>query len=1174
MGTDGSFHLLASPGGKGSPSPTKAARAFVAAPPPPPPPLPPPRATPGVPCCPFRGLGALTKLNCGPSGEAVAAPAAVDVCSWCDAAHFSSESGAGTGSCCAEAPRREADDDEREMAIPVKAKATTTHAAMGRSPLCRRRGIPRRLGGTPIVALRRGQGRLLSPSAADCDYTARSQCCAKAKKKKKKHLAAFFLIELKMKRSKRAAGREKEKTLSPLSQATKASKKKTEGASSRSRASLSKRMTLPHLPAPLSRTQVFAELAHAGWSFTEGSRADKSGRNGEGIGEHCRPPPPASTTSNSSSSSFVVRAPPRGPRASAPSAFPFGRDDGRRLAASWLPSSSYRRPAGPEAATEALASAAGAVAAARLAATALQGDARWCRAAAEDLGRVAGLVRAAASSEASGAWIKCFERQHGRGEEEVGGGKSTKKKKKNKKAAAAAAAAARSASRALLDVSTAMAAAAKAVKRACAAPRAPAAAARKSGEEEGEEEDDEGGGGRKGPTVPLRFRLSAASVLDCVVALDAAFFALWEHFVSFSSQWDCPGTPAPHVYFPFIASKSPSASAAWRRLVSGPGRAAAPAWARAWGLEFEGEKAGGGGEEEEEAAEEAAAAEALAAAVEETLSSSSSSSTSLSSSLSSSTSNTHPLLRLIHARAAEGASLLWASGLVGAAGGSGGGGLGGAAAAASAPKAAAAAAVEKRRKMKETKKKRKALPSPQSSCTSSDSEAISSSSSDSDSGSSDSEGESKSTSGYGSDDDDDDSDADADDGGENAAFALNSAFGASSSLLLPDPNATQPWPASAPLAAWRASARECHSYAYAVPTRGAVRRMLSFSSASSSTSSSASSSSESSLTSPSWVEVGAGVGFWAAAMREELSLSGAGSSSARVLAVDVAAQRRRKYGGGESGGGGSRNQWHGRVPPVTEVELGGPEVLIPSSSSSSASDPSAAPSLLLCYPPPDGAMACASLAAVTPAEGGGGGGERGGGDRARSSPSAVVAVVGEVAGDTGGRSFWRELSSCSSPSSSSSAPGWRCVLRERLPDWSDTAAELLVFRFSKGEEREKEQERERSRPLVSCSCCGSAPATRRCRHCRSHALCEECSSSSGGPAADEKRRGAASCRRRHAAEHALRLLPAPEALDPSSSLWEALPAFLWKKRSAEEGAGKGSKKEKKKRERKRERKKS
>ena len=900
-------------------------------------------------------------------------------------------------------------------------------------------------------------------------------------------------------------------------------------------------MTLPHLPAPLSRTQVFAELARAGWSFIEASRGEKSGGGDDGLGgDRHRPPPP------STSSSFVVRAPPRGPRASNSSSFPFGSDDGRMLAAPWLPSS-YRRPHGPEQASEALASAAGAVAAARLSASALAGDARWCRAAAEDLGRIASAVRAAASSESSGAWVKCFEKQKQQNEanDSSSSGKNKKNKsKKKKKSAAAAAAAARSASRALLDVSTAMTAAAKAVKRACAAPRMTT-------------KDKIGGGGEAGggeeqaaALPPLRYRLSASSVLECVAALDAAFFALWEHFVS--CPWDCPATvPAPHAYFPFVASKSPAAAHAWRRLVSGPGRAAAPAWARAWGLgEFAAEEGGAEAQVEEEAA-----AAALVSAVEETLSSSSASA---------SDSSVHPLLRLIHARAAEGASLLWASGLVGS-GGTGGGGArsagGGAAAtagaaAAAATASAAAAALEKR---KDNRRKRSKAPSPQSSCTSSDSDAVSSS--DSDFGSSDSD-----------DDDCDDDDEDVDDE-DNVCRGRDFIRGGGGDAVPPlppstfdndllDPNATAPWPANASLAAWRASMREIHSYSYAVPVGTAIRKMLSFSPPCSS------SSSPSDSSSPSWVEIGAGVGFWAAAMREELS-----ETASRVLAVDIAARKRKEDGGGGGGrgsGSGESNQWHGRVPAVSEVELGGPDVLVssfPSSSSSSAPPPS----LLLCYPPPDGAMACAALAAVTPAEGERREEETGGKTQTRFAP--VIAVVGEVAGDTGGRAFWRALSS-----STSSNSCWRCVLRERLPDWSDTAAELLVFRFSESKSKSTKENDEKSPlPLVACSVCGSAPATRRCRHCRSHALCggEECCRSfnggggGGGGGGDDEGGAGGSAWRRHAAEHALRLLPAPEA--PGGSLWEALPAFLWRRESS--GDGKGSKKEAKKKEKRKKRKK-
>lgn len=334
-----------------------------------------------------------------------------------------------------------------------------------------------------------------------------------------------------------------------------------------------------------------------------------------------------------------------------------------------------------------------------------------------------------------------------------------------------------------------------------------------------------------------------------------------------------------------------------------------------------------------------------------------------------------PLARVVRARLLDAARLLWETGLTGD----------GALDELAAERRRAAAAP--------TRAPKRPPPSPSSSATS-DSGAVSASGSDS-------------------------SESDSDSDGSDAPAAASSA-------------ASTAWPADAALAAWRASARECHSYAYAVPSPPAIAALAALSPL---------------------VEVGGGTGWWAAALAR---------AGADVVAVDAAPPKR---------GGRSNNAYHGALPPVGPpgVRRGGPRA---------AADP--ARTLFLCYPPPDGAadddMGLAAL---------------------QATPGDTVAVVGEAGGETGTRAFWRAL-----------ARGWALATRVPLPNWADSAAELMIFRRRGGGGGAGDGQ---GQPLVSCAACGaSRVALRRCAWCRAFSFCSPACAANAATVAV------------HDAEHALR----------------------------------------------------
>jgi len=127
-----------------------------------------------------------------------------------------------------------------------------------------------------------------------------------------------------------------------------------------------------------------------------------------------------------------------------------------------------------------------------------------------------------------------------------------------------------------------------------------------------------------------------------------------------------------------------------------------------------------------------------------------------------------------------------------------------------------------------------------------------------------------------------------------------------------------------------------------------------------------------------------------------------------------------------------------------------------------------------------------------------------------------VAVVGEAGGETGKRAFWRAL-----------RRGWALTRRVPLPNWGDSAAELMIFRRKGGGVEEG------GLPLVPCSACGAA-ARRRCAWCRAAAFCSPACAADNAAAAA------------HDAEHALRGVPVAggvAGLPFSAPDYDALPAF-------------------------------
>ncbi|KAK9904746.1 hypothetical protein WJX75_001738 [Coccomyxa subellipsoidea] len=172
-----------------------------------------------------------------------------------------------------------------------------------------------------------------------------------------------------------------------------------------------------------------------------------------------------------------------------------------------------------------------------------------------------------------------------------------------------------------------------------------------------------------------------------------------------------------------------------------------------------------------------------------------------------------------------------------------------------------------------------------------------------------------------------------------------------------------PWPAHRALREWRQSGRECHLYAYAPYTREAMDALAERAPL---------------------VEVGAGLGYWAAALR---------ARRVPVLALDS-----------HPPGGVASNSYHGRIPAFTKVAQGG---------SKAAAAASERHTLFLCYPPPASSMAADCL---------------------RSFRGQCVCVVGEWLGDTGDESFAAAL-----------LADWTLIRRVPLPNWTDTAHELTIW---------------------------------------------------------------------------------------------------------------------------------
>ncbi|EIE18633.1 Clavaminate synthase-like protein [Coccomyxa subellipsoidea C-169] len=155
-----------------------------------------------------------------------------------------------------------------------------------------------------------------------------------------------------------------------------------------------------------------------------------------------------------------------------------------------------------------------------------------------------------------------------------------------------------------------------------------------------------------------------------------------------------------------------------------------------------------------------------------------------------------------------------------------------------------------------------------------------------------------------------------------------------------------PWPAHRALREWRQAGRECHLYAYAPSTREALDALAERAPL---------------------VEVGAGLGYWAAALR---------AGGVPVLALDS-----------HPPGGAASNSYHGRIPSFTKVAQGGPKAVAGQS------------------------------------------------ERQTLFLGDCVCVVGEWLGDTADESFAAAL-----------LAGWRLVRRVPLPNWTDTAHELTIWR--------------------------------------------------------------------------------------------------------------------------------
>ena len=233
---------------------------------------------------------------------------------------------------------------------------------------------------------------------------------------------------------------------------------------------------------------------------------------------------------------------------------------------------------------------------------------------------------------------------------------------------------------------------------------------------------------------------------------------------------------------------------------------------------------------------------------------------------------------------------------------------------------------------------------------------------------------------------------------------------------------------------WRDGARvwPCRLFAFATPTRRALRALCD--------------------ASVSWVEVGAGLGYWALAMESSFGMD--------VVALDKTPNT-EGFGGDSPGGGewdeGAMNEYHGRAASFVKVREGGPRDLRRYKNRA----------LFLCYPPPGDDLAARSI---------------------REHGGDVVAVVGEWDGNTGDVAFAREL-----------RESWNLARRVSLPQWGDTAHELTIWQRKKTDSTERggtrgAQTRVSASAFAACHTCGRGDhdrVLRRCVYCRVVCFCSE-----------------------------------------------------------------------------------
>lgn len=213
--------------------------------------------------------------------------------------------------------------------------------------------------------------------------------------------------------------------------------------------------------------------------------------------------------------------------------------------------------------------------------------------------------------------------------------------------------------------------------------------------------------------------------------------------------------------------------------------------------------------------------------------------------------------------------------------------------------------------------------------------------------------------------------------------------------------------------AWNDSCRTwaCHLYAYATPSPAALDLLATYAPL---------------------IEVGAGTGYWAYALRM------------RHTDVNIVAYDKNPPVAGKDA---RSNAYHGRAEGWTTVLKGGVEAI--------AAYPRA--NLFLCYPPPDSDMALQAL---------------------RLFKGEYICYCGEYRGDTGTKSFEQLLEQTFS-----------CVTRLALPNWADTCYSLMIW-----QRRDQTKPITTDMHPLRCVACGSLKSSMlRCRISHSFSVCgEEC----------------------------------------------------------------------------------